>query len=354
MIYSHTQLDSELNSGKLGFLYLIYGTENYIIENDLKKIVKVFGEAQSGINYLKFDDTNIDNLIPNIETPAFGYQKKLLIVRNSGLFKKKKSSDSEEKDKEKDKDKSSKKKETDKSKIIAEYLEENEKVINDSVVIVFVEEEVTKNSLFNYILKNGKVCEEKELSLSEINRVVSDLCNRSKVRIDYPNVVYFVQCVGNNMQNIISELGKLVRYVGIGGEITKKDIDDLTIKQIDSYIFDMTDAIGKRNMKKALEILNNMIYMRQQVQMILIILYGHFKDLYLTKICIRENRDIVSNLGLTPNKTFLVKRYREQASYFKEEELKKILFELIDLDVSIKNGSIDPEVGIQTILCTYC
>ena len=37
MIYSHTQLDSELNSGKISFLYLIYGTENYIIENDLKK-----------------------------------------------------------------------------------------------------------------------------------------------------------------------------------------------------------------------------------------------------------------------------------------------------------------------------
>ena len=34
------------------------------------------------------DETNIDEIIPNIETPAFGYGKKLIIAKNTGLFKK--------------------------------------------------------------------------------------------------------------------------------------------------------------------------------------------------------------------------------------------------------------------------
>ena len=34
------------------------------------------------------DETSVDNLIQNIEMPAFGYDRKLIIVKNSGLFKK--------------------------------------------------------------------------------------------------------------------------------------------------------------------------------------------------------------------------------------------------------------------------
>ena len=34
------------------------------------------------------DENNVSELISDIETPSFGYEKKLIIVRNSGLFKK--------------------------------------------------------------------------------------------------------------------------------------------------------------------------------------------------------------------------------------------------------------------------
>ncbi len=42
MVYEN--LEKELNSGKLGSLYLIYGEEEYLIDKALKKIKKNFGE----------------------------------------------------------------------------------------------------------------------------------------------------------------------------------------------------------------------------------------------------------------------------------------------------------------------
>ena len=42
-----------------------------------------------GINYIELDDENVINsLMPEINTPPFGYEKKLIIVKNSELFKK--------------------------------------------------------------------------------------------------------------------------------------------------------------------------------------------------------------------------------------------------------------------------
>ena len=76
-------IEKELKEGKLNSIYLLYGEETFLLEACLKKIKVNFGELISGINYIKIDASNINTLISDIETPAFGYEKKLIIVRDS-------------------------------------------------------------------------------------------------------------------------------------------------------------------------------------------------------------------------------------------------------------------------------
>ena len=76
--------------------------------------------------------------------------------------------------------------------------------------------------------------------------------------------------------------------------------------------------------------------------------------MYFTKIAIKNHKDIISNLKLRPNQTFLVNKYKMQASYFEESELKKILQNLRDLDYRYKIGLIDLQIGLESILCRYC
>lgn len=72
----------------LDSLYLFYGLEKYLIEEAVKKIKKSFEKLQKGINYIEISENNIIDIISNLETPPFGFDKKLIIVKNSGLFKK--------------------------------------------------------------------------------------------------------------------------------------------------------------------------------------------------------------------------------------------------------------------------
>ena len=134
----------------------------------------------------------------------------------------------------------------------------------------------------------------------------------------------------------------------------KKDIDMLCIKKLESVIFDLTDSLGKRDIATALEVLKNLIYAKEPLQKIIVTLYNHFKRLYLTAAAMYFNKDVITSLQLKPNQTFLVNKYKTQTRYFKPKELRGLLQDLCDLDYQYKNGLIDLQIGMETVLCKYC
>ena len=330
-------LEKELNSDKeLHSLYLLYGEEKFLLDNCFKKIKKKFGELLLGINYVIIDENLVNDLIYNIESPAFGYDKKLIIVKNSGLFKKdgrkKQGSPIQEK--------------------IASYFLENDNL--EDVVIVFVEDEVDKNNVFETISKKGIIVEFKELDENSLIKKLKQITNLYKVNATDATIKYLIEVSGTNMQFLINEIRKLIEYAGQNGTITKEAIDKLAIKKIDSIIFDLTDNLGNKQTAKALQVLDGLIINKEPIPKILVTLYNHFKKLYLCKLAIKSNRDIATSIGLKPNQTFLVNKYKKQLNYFEEQNLKKLLNEFTNLDYNYKVGKIDLEVGLKSILCNYC
>ena len=172
--------------------------------------------------------------------------------------------------------------------------------------------------------------------------------------IDDRTLDYFIETCGTSMLTLINEIRKLIEDAGENGTITTKDIDLLSIKELDSVIFDLTDSLGKKDIVNALQILKELLYNKEPIQKIFITLYGHFKKLYITKIAINEKLNITESLNLKPNQTFLVNKYTMQSKYFKEAELRKLLQEFIDLDYKAKSGAIDLNVGLEAVLCRYC
>ena len=312
-------------------IYLLYGEDEYLRDETLKKIKKSFGEIQLGINYVQIDENNVSNIISDIQTPAFGFPKKLIIAKNTGLFKKKNPL----------------------SIKLANFLEENKDNLDD-VDIVFIEETVEKNELYSKIEKIGKVQEFKEQKLPQLIVKVKSIAKAYDVEIKDNIAAYFIECVGTNMSDIINEIRKLIEYAGKGGEIKKEDVDKLCIKKAESIIFDLTDNLGKKKIKDAIDVLHNLLNAKEPLQRILIMLYNHFKKLYIIKLAEIENKDVSQSLKLKPNQVFLINKYKMQAKSFNKEELRSLLEELINIDGSSKSGSLDIEVGLEAVLCKYC
>ena len=237
--------------------------------------------------------------------PAFGYEKKLIIAKNTGLFKKEK--------------KTAKGPEAELIKLsnkIADYINENIDLIDSAVELIFVEETAEKNELYKAIEKNGTVIEFAELKLPELIQNIQKICTAYKVKIDNSTAKYFIENCGTNMQDLINEVRKLIEYVGENGVITNKEVDLLCIKQIDSVIFDLTDNLGKKDIAKAMQVLKELVYEKEPIQKILITLYNHFKKLYIVKIAEKYRKDLATSMKLKPNQMFLVTKYKAQARYF--------------------------------------
>lgn len=293
-----------------------------------------------GINYIQVDETNVDELISDLETPAFGYEKKLVIVKNSGLLKK-------EAKRENTKFKELKEK-------VYKYFEENIEDIKAYNIVIFIEEEIEKNNLYKILEKKCKVCAfEKQTQVQIVSRL-KVIFNAYKVNIEDSILKYLIEVCGTSMQELINETRKLIEYVGENGIVKKEDIDLLCIKEVEAVIFNLTDSLGKKDIRTSLETLKNLIYNKEPVQKILITLYNHFKKLYFTKLALEGKKDIAIALNLKPNQIFLASKYKAQAGYFGKSELKNIIEELVALDKNSKNGLIDLNVGLEAILSKYC
>ena len=334
------ELEKELQNQNLQSLYLLYGEEQFLLEKKKKKIKKLFGETVKGINYIQIDESNVNQLIADIETPSFGYEKKLIIARNTGLFKKEGRKKSDELSKQKSN--------------ISKYIQENIDLIRQSVALVFVEEDAEKQELYKTIDKLGIICNFEFQKPIQIIQRLKVICNSYKVNVDNSVLQFLIECCGTNMQELINETRKLIEYAGANGTIGKQDIDKLCTKKLESVIFDLTDNLGKKNIAKSLEVLKNLLYEKEPLQKILITLYNHFKKLYLTSVAVAVNKDVVTSLDLKPNQVFLVNKYKMQCRYFKQNELIGILKDLCDLDYKYKNGLIDLQIGLEAILCNYC
>ena len=308
-------------------VYLLYGEDKYLRDEYLKRFKKNFGDLQLGINYIQVDENSLDNLTSDIETPAFGFPRKLITVKNSGLFVRGKGAGED----------------------LAEYIQNNNL---EDVDLIFVEDSPEKNALYKAIEKVGNIECFDELKLPQLIQKLCRWANAYNVKLDPSVAQYLVEACGTNMQDLTNEIRKLIEYAGKGGTIKKEDVDSLAIKSTDAIIFDLTDSLGKKEITKALEILNNLTYNKEPIQKILVILYAHFKKLYITELS--NGNNVAENLNLKPNQMFLVKKYQQQARYFKNNELREILENLIQLDEDYKIGNIDLEVGLEAILCRYC
>lgn len=311
-------------------VYLLYGEDNYLKNEFVKKAKKSFGELQLGINYIQIDESNVNNVISDIETPAFGYERKMIIVKNANLMQKKNAI----------------------SDKLSEYLNDADKQILDSIELIIVEDSVEKNALFNTISKMGMIKEFNEQKISQLITKVKSISAAYGVQIQENVAQYFIECTGTNMEDIINEIRKLIEYAGKGGTIKKEDIDSLTIKKSESVIFDLTDNLGKKNIHEAINVLHDLIYAKEPVQKILVMLYNHFKKLYIVQLSNGQN--VAQNLKLKPNQTFLVSKYQNQAKFFTQDEIRNLLNEFMYIDEASKSGNLDINVGLESVLCRYC
>lgn len=328
-------LKEQIKSNRFKNIYLFYGKEEYLKKLYLESIEnKIIGSNMKDINKIVMEGkVDIGKLSDNCETAPLFSEKKLVIVKNSGIFKASKKGDSEKKDGNKD------------SLIM---LMQN---IPAYTCLIFVEEEVDKRlKVIDVIKKNGLVVEFQYLKPPELVKWVIKLFRSKNKNISQELASIIVNNCDQGMVEIYNEVEKLILYLDKKETVSAEDIEKVCIKSIKSRIFDLTDAIAAKDRTKAFAILEEMVVLKEPMPKILYMIARQFSQLLSMKLLSHSGIDIndaAAKIGVTP---YIAGKIMRQSRQFDLNVLKRVVEESLELDVAVKTGRINDRVAVEMLL----
>jgi len=112
------------------------------------------------------------------------------------------------------------------------------------------------------------------------------ICRRFKATghtIDTEDARYLIFLCGDLMNNLASEIGKIAAYSSTQ-RITREDIDAVAIPLIDAIVFQMTDAIARKNFDRAASVLSDLLHSQEPGFKILGAMGKYFRQLYTARL----------------------------------------------------------------------
>ncbi|MBO7526839.1 MAG: TraM recognition domain-containing protein, partial [Clostridia bacterium] len=113
-------------------------------------------------------------------------------------------------------------------------------------------------------------------------------------------------------------------------------------------VFDLVDALSKRDIKKAHQILYGMQRQNEPIIKTLGLIAGHFRRLFFSKINKNKtNAELATQLGC---KEYAISKAKQQAELFTASQLKNIENLILETDYNIKSGNMAQENGLYYLI----
>ncbi len=308
-------------------LIFLYGQDTYRSREELRKIMGEYKKSNPDwMDFVRIDasDKQIEvfqALRQTADTVSMFSQNKLIIVEN--IF----SSD------------------TDIQNEILEFLKKRDIEKNNSIVLVFWDEEAdSQNELFKYLKSKAKCEEFNLLKRQQTRNWIKDYATKQGKEIDSQAIYKLIEYIGNDLWRMENEINKLVTYKMWDVRRPTLDAEDVELligPEINLKIFDLGDAVGQKNKAKAIKLLNQQIEDGENESYLLSMIASQIRNLIKIKTTPR------AKLELHP---FVFQKSSQQAGNFTIEELKKIYHQLMVIDFESKIGKTDPKTALELLI----
>ncbi len=305
-------------------VYLFYGEEEYLKQQYKQKMKEVLLPEGDTMNLTVYEGKSADpqEIMAQAETMPFFADYRLILVENSGFFK---SGGGD----------------------LAEYVSR----IPQETVLVFIEKEVDKRSrLYKAVKSGGRIVEFPRQDEKTLTRWILLSMKQEKKRITENAMQRFLSMAGNDMENIRSELEKLYGYTYGRTDITEEDVETVCTAQTTNRIFDMINAAAEKRQKRAMELYNDLLALKEPPMRILFLIARQFNQLMQVKELKSHGYDsgqIAKKLGIAP---FIIKNALRQSSYFSLDALTESVKECVELEEAVKTGRINDQLSVELLL----
>jgi DNA polymerase-3 subunit delta len=157
------------------------------------------------------------------------------------------------------------------------------------------------------------------------------------------------QAIGTDTRTLDLELDKILMYVNYEREATQEDVHLLTSQQQQSSVFDMMDALSNQKFPLAFRLLHQ-ILIDEDAMRVFGMITRQFRLLLQANELLNEGGregDIARELKQHP---FVAKKLSAQAGNFKFEDLRGYYQQLQGYDSDIKIGKIQPALAMELFI----
>ncbi len=309
------ELKRELNHGLSRQVYLLYGNEPYLIQQYCKQFIKqiVPDESFRDFNLYRSDKIDSDRLEQFLQTPPVFSDKKLVLLKDTDVFKKPKAADKD---------------------FLLKILSD----VPEYVYIVFAEQAVDKKQ--KKLLELTEEVECNQMTEEQLKAWINILVQQQKKKITVKTMEYLMSRCGTGMFHLEQEINKLCSCAK-EDVITPETIDQLTNRSAENRIYSLANAILEHQNKEAFSILADLKVVLDEntgkpleIRRIINTLSQNFCQLYKIKHCPNPT---AAALGMSP---YRLKASLAIARKIPEERLSSLLSLVSDCDYALKSSTI--------------
>ncbi len=316
-------LNQDIKNRTFHPIYCLYGEEAYLKRSFKVRLRDAILEGDT-MNYHYFEGKDADarSIIDAAGTLPFFADYRLILIENSGLFKKE-------------------------AEALVKYLPE----MPDTTVLLFVENQMDKRSrLYKAVQARGYVTELKRQEPAYIEKWILTILKKEKKQITRDTMNCFLERTGNDMDLIYSELEKLIAYTQGRDIITSEDVAQIASVQITSQIFEMVGAISAKNGPRALALYSDLLATKEAPMRILFQIARQFNQLLQVRQLSDGGMDsgsIAKKMGLHP---YIAGKIRSQARAFTPSALKEAVSVCVEAETAVKTGNLSDQLAVELLL----
>lgn len=317
-------LNEDIKTGQFKQVYLLYGEEAYLKKQYKERLTKAMLPEGDTVNYAYYEGKGIDAaaLIDLAETMPFFAERRLIVVEDSGFFKNSQPQ-------------------------LADYMKE----MPETACFLFVENEVDKRGrMYKAVKAKGRAVELGRQDEKTLLYWIGGHMKQEGKKITERDARYLVERTGTDMENLIREMDKLFAYTMGREQITSKDIDEICTVQITNQIFDMVEAVAKKQQKKALDYYYDLLALKEPPMRILYLLSRQFRLLLEVKELMKAGADKERIAKVTRLHPFAAGKYMRQCRDFTVRELRDTMEMAAELEEAVKTGRLGDQMSVELFI----
>lgn len=214
--------------------------------------------------------------------------------------------------------------------------------------LVLVAAKMAKNSkLYRAVVKGGVAYEYAAPKRTEYAGEVVRLLQEHGKRASLSVAQSVVDLVGRDLRRLDTEAGKLAAYVGEATTVTPQDVEQVVAPGATASVFELTDAVGDRDVRRALKILRSLLAAGESPLGVHALLVRHVRALVGARALSARGMSpdaMAPEIGMAP---WLARNAARQASRYEPAELATALAGLAGAEEQMKTSSADAGLVLE-------